>query len=236
MTNDKLLGEIKFLKVYAVVLTLAVLFLFYLVIKPIKNEHFKEISVERINVVEKNGNLRLVISNSERQHPGSINGKELPDRERAAGLIFFNSVGDECGGLIYDGNDKEAGLVLSIDKFRDDQVMQLQYMEDTKSKNRKYGVQLWDYPKEGSFEARMKRFEALEKLKDKDEIQKAYDKMKEDSLVMEDRLFLGKNYNKDIGLFINDKKGNPRIKVYIDDNNNPKIEFLDEKGKIIREN
>ena len=132
----------------------------------------------------------MVISNSERQHPGSINGKELPSRERAAGLIFFNSVGDECGGLIYDGTEKEAGLVLSVDKFRDDQVMQLQYMEDTKSKNRKYGVQLWDYPKENSFNERMKGFEELEKLKNKDEIQKAYDKMKEDSLLMEDRLFL----------------------------------------------
>lgn len=232
--NEKLAREIKFLKIYSVGISLAFLLLFYLIIKPNRKTHFEEISVERINVVEKNGSLRLVISNSERQHPGSINGKELPDRERAAGLIFFNSVGDECGGVIYDGNEKEAGLVLSVDKFRDDQIMQLQYMEDTKSKNRKYGVQLWDYPKENSFEARMKGFEELGKLKNKEEIQKVYDKMKEDSLLMEDRLFLGRTYNKDIGLFINDKKGNPRIKVYIDDNNNPKIEFLDDKGKIIQ--
>jgi hypothetical protein len=232
--GEKIAREIKFLKIYSLVLTLVLLFLFYLIIKPNRKSRFQEISVERINVVEKNGNLRLVISNSERQHPGSINGKELPSRERAAGLIFFNSVGDECGGLIYDGTEKEAGLVLSVDKFRDDQVMQLQYMEDTKSKNRKYGVQLWDYPKENSFNERMKGFEELEKLKNKDEIQKAYDKMKEDSLLMEDRLFLGRTYNKDIGLFINDKKGNPRIKVYVDDNNNPKIEFLDDKGKTIQ--
>ena len=75
-----------------------------------REKSFKEISVERINVVESNGDLKLVISNSERQHPGIVNGKSLPKRERQAGLIFFNSVGDECGGLIYDGNDKEAGL------------------------------------------------------------------------------------------------------------------------------
>jgi hypothetical protein len=231
---EKLTREIKFLKIYSLALTFVLLFLFCLIVKPDRKTHFKEISVERINVVEKNGDLRLVISNKERQHPGSINGKELPGRERAAGLIFFNSVGDECGGLIYDGNEKEAGLILSVDKFRDDQLLQLQYMEDTKSKNRKYGVQIWDYPKENSFDARMKRFEELEKLKNQDEIQKAYNKMKDDSLVMEDRLFLGKSYNKDIGLFINDKKGNPRIKVYIDDNNNPKIEFLDDRGKIIQ--
>jgi hypothetical protein len=234
MTNEKLIGEIRFLKIYSAVISLALLILFYLVLKSRTKAQFEEITVERINVVEKNGNLRLVISNSEKQHPGRINGKELPERERAAGLLFFNAVGDECGGLIYDGNEKEAGLVLSVDKFRDDQLMQLQYMENTINKNRKYGIQLWDYPKENGFEARMKRFEALDKIKNKDEIQKAYDKMKEDSLIMEDRLFLGKTYNKDIGLFINDKQGNPRIKVYIDDNNNPKLEFLDEKGELLK--
>ena len=58
--------------------------------------------------------------------------------------------------------------------------------------------------------------------------------MKDDSLLMEDRLFLGKTFNKEIGLFIKDKNGNPRIKVYINDNNIPKIEFLDDKGNIIR--
>jgi hypothetical protein len=58
--------------------------------------------------------------------------------------------------------------------------------------------------------------------------------MKDDSLLMEDRLFLGKTFSKEIGLFIKDKKGKPRIKVYIDDNNIPKIEFLDAKGNIIQ--
>lgn len=62
--------------------------------------------------------------------------------------LFFNSSGDECGGLVYDGNEKDAGMVLSVDKFRDDQIMQLQYMENTKNYDRKYGLQIWDYPKE----------------------------------------------------------------------------------------
>ena len=31
---------------------------------------------------------------------------------------------------------------------------------------------------------------------------------------MEDRLFIGKNFNKDVGLFIKDQKGKPRIKIY----------------------
>src|SRR5574344_1897327 len=103
--DEKLKKEIGFLKIYAGLLTIAFAgIVLYLVIRS-DNKSYKEITVERINVVEKNGDLKLVISNSERQHQGIVNGKSLPKRKRQAGLIFFNSVGDECGGLIYDGND-----------------------------------------------------------------------------------------------------------------------------------
>ena len=57
--------------------------------------------------------------------------------------------------------------------------------------------------------------------------------MKTDSLLMNNRLFLGKRYNKEVGLFINDSKGNQRIRLFIDKENNPVLEFLDETGSTI---
>jgi len=231
--NEKLAKEIKFLRIYSVVITLAVFLLFYLTLKTDNTSHMEELTVERINIVEKNGDLKLVISNSEKQHSGLMQGKELAKRKRAAGLIFFNSDGDECGGLVYDGNEKNAGMVLSIDKFREDQVMQLQYIEDVKNKNRKYGIQLWDYPKENGWEERYRRGNELNKLTKKEEIRDGYTKLKQDSLLPDDRLFLGKTFNKDVGLFLYDKNSRPRIKIYIDNNNNPKFEFLDTEGNVI---
>lgn len=232
--DDKMKKEIGFLKVYSGLLTVVLLgTIIYVLSQSKKEESFKEITVERINVVESNGNLKLVISNSERQHNGVVNGKALPERERQAGLIFFNSVGDECGGLVYDGNEKEAGMVLSVDKFRDDQVMQLQYIEDTENDVRKYGIQFWDYPKEDGFDERNEAFEKLQKIEDHDEKTIAYQKMKQNGLLPEDRMFVGKKMNKDVGLFINDTNGKPRIRIYIDADNNPKIELLDEEGKAI---
>lgn len=56
----------------------------------------------------------MQISNSERQPSGILNGKALLQRPGKAGL-FFNSSGDECGGLIYDGNDEQAGLVFFLE-------------------------------------------------------------------------------------------------------------------------
>lgn len=230
--NDKIKKEVRFLKVYSGFLTVALIGIIIYMTSQSTEKRFKEISVERINIVESNGDLKLVISNSKRQHQGIVNGKPLPKRDRQAGLIFFNSVGDECGGLVYDGNDTEAGLVLSVDKYRDDQVMQLQYIENTEKNARTYGMQFWDYPKEDGYEERSKAFEDFQQLKDGKDKSAAYQKMKEGGLLPEDRMFVGKRMNEDVGLFINDSKGNPRIKIYIDRANNPKIELIDEEGTI----
>ncbi len=234
--ENKIIKEVTFLKLYSVVLTIAVAFLFYQNLNKNKIAQFKEIDVERINVIEKNGDLKLVISNSERQHSGIINGKPLPERTRPAGMIFFNTVGDECGGLVYDGNETGAGLVLSVDKFQDDQVMQLQYIENTKTNDRKYGLQIWDYPVEDGFSERNKSYSDLQTAKTQEEKAKIIETLKEKRLLAEDRMFIGKTYKKDVGLFINDSYGNPRIKIYINKDNMTKFELLDEKGNIIDQN
>jgi len=234
MKNNR--KELTFLRAYALFTAIGFLALVSYAFNTSNDRKFGTIDVERINVVEKNGDLKLVISNSEQQHSGVINGKALPKRQRPAGMIFFNSMGDECGGLIYDAMDKEAGLVLSVDKYGDDQVMQLQYSENTELKKRKYGLQLWDFPKEDTFDVRMSRFNEISKLKTKKEKQQAYLKMQKDSLLSNERMFVGKKINNELGIFINDNTGKPRIKIYIDKNNKPKMEFLNEEGKLITKN
>lgn len=230
MPDKNLTRKVNFLIAYAVIMTTVCCFLFF---RNSDHEKMNELTVKRINVTDEEGNLRMVISNENRQHPGIIDGKQLPERERPSGIIFFNSSGDECGGLIYDGNKQSAGLVLSVDQFKNDQIMQLQYMENTESKLRKYGLQIWDYPKESTWSEKEKRFHELESLKTPEEQQAAISQMRLDSLLTEERLFIGKNFSKEVGLFISDQQGNPRIKIYIDEKNNPKIEFLDEKGNVI---
>lgn len=177
--------------------------------------------------------LRMVISNETRQHSGILNGKEMPQRERPAGIIFFNSVGDECGGLLYNGNDEQAGMVLSIDQYRDDQIMQLQYQENTFDDKRKYGLQIWDYKKEDGFDERYERYLELNTIEDKELREQRIAEMKSDSLWMEDRMFVGKNFQNQVGLFIKDQSGNARIRVYIDENDEPKFELLDREGKVL---
>lgn len=70
----------------------------------------------------------MVISNKKNQHPGIINNQALPERDRPAGMIFFNDDGDECGGLVYDGDRNSASMTYSFDQYKNDQIMQLQYV------------------------------------------------------------------------------------------------------------
>lgn len=65
---------------------------------------FQEIDVQRINIREKDGTLRMVISNTD-QMPGIIyKGTDYPHPNRkTAGMIFFNEEGTENGGLSFGG-------------------------------------------------------------------------------------------------------------------------------------
>lgn len=233
MSEKSTARKVNFLIVYAVIMTIVCCLMLFCR-NTEKEKSVNELTVKRINIVDEEGNLRMVISNEERQHPGMMNGEEFPERQRPSGIIFFNSSGDECGGLVYDGNEKDAGLVFSVDQFKDDQIMQLQYMEDTEQKIRQYGLQIWDYPKENAYAERYKRVEEIQNLNSLEEIEDAIYRMKSDSLSMEERLFVGKNFHNEVGLFINDQKGTPRIKIYIDKDNNPKMEFLDEHGVVVK--
>jgi len=127
----KLFSNPRFLAIYSAVVTLA----FAIVVlggftASRQKQSFDEITVHRINVVEPDGTLRMVISNKT-DFPGIIiKGKETPHPGRkTAGMLFFNDEGTENGGLIFGGSKDAAGKVesyghLSFDQYEQDQVSQ----------------------------------------------------------------------------------------------------------------
>ena len=130
--ETKLEREVRFLKACVVGGTLlgAVLVLTAFTLQNARQK-FGEIDVERINIVEKDGKLRMVISNSERQHPGIVNGKIIKRTgPRAPGMIFFNHLGDEMGGLVFGDNGGNGHFgSLTFDKVRNDQAIGFRYLE-----------------------------------------------------------------------------------------------------------
>lgn len=228
------------LKWYAAVMTVAVIILTVAFFTSKRDgaalpEHLalKELDVERINIAEADGTLKMVISNKERQHPGLVDGKELPARSREAGIIFFNSAGDECGGLVYDGTKDEAGFAISVDQFRNDQLMQLHYVQEGSgdSVKRHYGLKLWDRSDKFTLARQIAFGDSLQKLNNEAVLKEQFKLLREKGLLGVERMFAGRTDDGEVGLFIRDTAGRIRIKIACDAANNARIVVLDEAGK-----
>lgn len=230
---NKIEKEVRFLKIYAGIVTIVSLVFLLTAFSISKNKKFDEIDVERINVVEKDGKLKMVISNKARQHPGTMDGKYWKEREgqRAAGMIFFSERGDEIGGLIFDGNNGEGQYgSLTFDKFRGDQTIQFIHSEN-KEGNYFAGLRMND--ENMALTDRIAKIQDIEKLPKKEEQMAAKEKMRENGEFLVNRLFIGKAWNKRSLIQLNDAKGKLRIEMSVEPDGNPKLNFFDENQKVI---
>ncbi len=192
---------------------------------------FKEIDVERINVVESDGKLRMVLSNQKRQHPGTIDGRTF-SRERPAGMLFFNEKGDEVGGLIFSGdNGKGQYNSLTFDKFRSDQTVALQHLENEKGE---FFAGLTINDQNMPLIEAMDKIDAIKKIADEAERNKAMQEFSAKGQVTVRRVAIGKGRDKSAFLELRDEKGNPRIKISVEAGGNPRMDFLDEKGNVLQ--
>jgi hypothetical protein len=232
--ETRLEKEVRFLKIYAAVTTLlcAVFFLSAFAAQG-KKQKFEEIDVERINVVEKDGKLRMVISNQERQHPGIVNGKIIKrDGPRPPGMIFFNHLGDEMGGFIFGDNGGNGHFgSLTFDKVRNDQTIGFRHLE---SDNGTYqtALEMWQQPNLPSDVVGAK-WEAARKIADETARKAAMQELIDNNEATQQRLFLGKRRDNATMLLMSDIKGRPRIRMQVAPDGTPKLEFLDEAGKVI---
>ena len=80
---------------------------------PQKKASFDEMEVKRINLIEPDGTLPMVLSDKA-YFPGlMVKGKEYPHDRRIAGMLFFADEGPENGGLIFGGRKNKNGRVQS---------------------------------------------------------------------------------------------------------------------------
>ncbi len=234
--ETKLEKEVRFLKIYALVITLfcAVFFLSAFALQN-KKQKFEEIDVERINVVEKDGKLKMVIANKERFPDLILDGKPTGARTNNpnAGMLFYNDKGDESGALQFSGDSKdgkvEAYSGLLFDQFNQDQILGLSYYEN--DGKRFAGLNVWDRPETLSTSEFLKRRDAIRKMSEGAAKTEALKKLREDSFQAQ-RVFVGKGRNKDAIIYLYDAKGKERIRMSVSAEGTPKLEFLDADGKV----
>ena len=172
-----------------------------------KKQKFDEIDVKRINVLDDDGKLRMVISNKDRQHPGMVDGKETPRKREVAGMLFFNDKGDECGGLIFSKLDSgEQFVSLTFDKSRADQTVALQHLENKEG----YWAGLVFNDENIDLPTRLAKIAEIEKLPNEADRKAAFKEMRDKGEFLVQRLAIGKGRNGSALLGMSDAKGKPQ--------------------------
>jgi hypothetical protein len=228
--------ELQFLRGYAIVSSLTLVVLSVAAFRQAtRPASLGEVNVERINVVDADGTLRMVISNKDRMHPGVMDGKVIDRPRPVAGMIFFNDEGDEVGGLTYTGRDangtRRANAGLMFDQLKQDQTVGISYSEG--NGQRTAGFQVWDRS-ETRLSVLIEQLNAANKIQDAKERESAIAKIRATAPPGPRRVFLGKTQERAATMALADEAGRPRLRLTVDAAGNPRIEFLDEQGKVVR--
>ena len=196
--------------------------------------HVRTLSAEKVDIVEPDGTVKLCLFNKEHLPAAVINGVKMSRSGGGeSGLMFYNEEGVECGGLIYSGKTAGAfpvsGMGLTMDKYHQDQEIQIDHEQDTAggrpiSSNL---IVVTDRP-DFSIDKALARLDSAKKA---GTVQQLVD----GGAFGRQRLQLGRKFSKDVGLFLRDDQGRPRLEVLVDKDNQPHIRFYDEKGALTAE-
>lgn len=230
MTEAKVEKRLNYLTYYSGFITLLLLIFIVGAFTYSGSDQFEEIDVKRINIVESNGQPALVLANSEHLPGAIIDGDTLTNRKGIPGIIFYNSEGDESGGLIFDtkvtDSTRTAFGHLSFDRYKQDQVIALQYVESPSGIYT--GLRIKDRP-EMNLTKQMDLMKAAEQG-DKNAKQKLQDLESQSS----NRVFIGTRGRTSL-LQLRDNLGNERIRISVDSTDTPHLQFLDKNGKVTYE-
>lgn len=232
--DGKLFREMKFLKLYALLSSAALIALAFVAAKPAQKASFEEVDVQRINVVEPDGTLRMVISDKTRFPGAIIKGKEYPHDRQTAGVLFFNDEGTENGGLIFGGKREKDGTTssyghLSFDAYEQDQVFTIDAGHE--GGKRRSGMAIIDRPDYPILED----IEFMDRVKGlaKDEQMAEFERYKKSHAAPQRRLYLGRVEDDSVGLRLLDPQGRERIVIQVAADGTPVIKFLDAAGRVV---
>lgn len=238
--DAKIQRELRFLKAYVLVSSLFFGGLFLLAAKDTSRyAKFEQIEVQRVNIVEPDGKLRLTISNNALSPGPVVGGFYMKSREgkRGAGMIFFNDKGNECGGMTWRGKDSDgkidASAGLLFDQFDQDQTVGVTYSQS--NDQRASGLHVWQRSLTPITDF-ARQVNEIELMKDGPEKAEAMNKLREKAAAGgqggAERIFVGRSTKDEALVRLADTKGKPRIVLSVDGANIARLEFLDENGKV----
>ncbi len=233
--------QLRFLRAYTLVSTTLLLVLglaaFTRAGQPAK-QRFTEIDVERINVVEPDGKLRMVISNRPRSIGPIYKGKPFGYAGGTRpGIIFFNDEGTENGGLTFTGRRGPDGkfqssVGMSFDQYNQDQVLYLQYADQ--NGQRRMGFTVADRADVDIYDLVAER-DSIMKLPEgaaRTEALRKWQEPRDGQPLFAQRVYVGRDVAKSALVNLSDRSGKPRIRLVVDSLGRASLDFLDEAGRV----
>lgn len=166
---------------------------------------YDTLTVQRINVVDPDGKMRLIIANSARM-PGAIrHGKTYPRSiDNAAGLIFLDTRGEETGGVATArlGDNDVTGFIFDC-TYQGTDCIRMWKQESIDGERLRESFDIFDRrPYTGTIEST----QGVQRITLSDE-------------------------NRNAQLLISDPQGRPRIRIAVDKTGDPSIVMLSPDGK-----
>jgi hypothetical protein len=231
----RLRRDIRLLQIYATTSSFILVFIAASAFRQAPSRQVEEMTLQRLNIVDGNGTLRLVLAGKDRMHPGILDGKTIDRPRPVAGLIFFNDEGDEVGGLTITGQERDgtrrASALLAFDQLKQDQTIAIAYSEA--NGQRSTGLTVWDRPDTRLSEL-IDKLNAAQKLTDPAARDKAIQAARASVPPSPRRVFVGKNSDRSASIMLADAAGQPRLNLRVDAAGHASIEFLDAAGKVVQ--
>ena len=232
--------ETRFLRGYAILMTAAagVIALAAFRTSPAQERTFTEIDVQRINIVEPDGKLRMVISNRPRSIGPIYKGKPFgyPGGTRP-GIIFFNDEGTENGGMTFSGSRDAQGRYnasssWSFDQFDQDQVLTMQYIDQ--NGRRRTGITVGDRAEANIYEWVLRR-DSINAIPDTVARRAAMEKLMapvNGVPLYATRLYAGRDVAKNAVVNLSDPQGRIRLRMRVDSLGRASVDFLNDSGRV----
>ena len=232
--------ETRLLRVYGLLMATAVgtLALAAFRTQPRQKAAFTEIDVERINIVEPDGKLRMVISNRPRSIGPIYKGKPFGYAGGGRpGMIFFNDEGSEDGGLTMTGGRDAQGRYrastsMSFDQYDSDQILTLQYSDDTG--RRRTGFTVADRDDRNIYDL-VRRRDSINLMPDTAGRRAALEQLmgpRNGVPLAATRVYVGRDPAKAALVSLSDAMGKVRMRMRVDSLGRASLEFLDDNGKV----
>ena len=238
--SDDIRREIRRLKGYSLFMTAGFAVMAFAAFRQqqSQNTKFTEIDVERINIVEPDGKLRMVISNRPRSIGPIYKGQPFgyPGGGRP-GMIFFNDEGTENGGLTFTGSRTADGRYrassgFSFDQFDQDQILYFQYSDN--NGQRRTGLTIADRAEVNIFDL-VKQRDSIMRMPEGPARTAALETLmgpRNGVPMFAQRVYVGRDPGKNAMVNISDKNGRLRIRMRVDSLDRPSLDFLDENGQV----